>query len=140
MLSAISALSGMQAASLHLTASANNIANINSNGALPSLSRTAPNAPQPYQPVTVEQTSEPGANGSGGVTVATVRNASPGYMALYDPTASFANAQGMVAAPNVDPQNEMVNIATAKQDFVINAKVAHSIDNLVRKLFDLSDS
>lgn len=36
MLSAISALSGMQAASVQLTAAANNIANINSNGALPS--------------------------------------------------------------------------------------------------------
>jgi flagellar basal-body rod protein FlgC len=140
MLSAISALSGMQAASVRLTASANNIANINSNGALPSSTQAASSAPHPYQPVTVEQTSEPGADGVSGVTVASVRNTAPGYVSLYDPTASFANDQGMVAAPNVDLQNEMLNIARAKQDFTVNANVAKSIDNLVKKMFDLGDS
>jgi flagellar basal-body rod protein FlgC len=140
MLSAISALSGMQAASLRLTASANNLANINSNGALPSATQTASNAPQPYQPVHVEQTSETGADGVSGVTVARARNTAPGYISLYDPTASFADAQGMVAAPNVDLQNEITNIVQAKQEFVVNANVAKSIDNLVKKMFDLSDN
>lgn len=90
--------------------------------------------------MTVEQTSAPGPDGLGGVTVASVRNTAPGYISLYDPTASFANDQGMVAAPNVDLQQEMVNIAQAKQEFTINAKVTQSIDNLVKKLFDLGDS
>jgi flagellar basal-body rod protein FlgC len=136
MLSAISALSGMQAASTRLTASANNLANMNSNGALPSANAPA-DAPKPYQPVRVEQTSVEGAGGSGGVTVATVRNVTPGYVSMYDPTASYADSQGMVAAPNVNVENEMVNIAQAKAEFTLNANVAHSIDNLVKKLFDL---
>lgn len=136
MLSAISSLSGMQAASMRLTASANNLANINSNGALPS-ANAGPDAPKPYQPVRVEQTSEPGADGVGGVTVATVRNVAPGYVAMYDPTAPYADSQGMVAAPNVDLATEMVNITQAKAEFTLNANVAHSIDNLVKKMFDL---
>jgi flagellar basal-body rod protein FlgC len=126
----------MQAASTRLTASANNIANINSNGALPS-ANAGPDAPKPYQPVTVQQTSVEGSGGSGGVTVATVRNVSPGYVAMYDPTASYADSQGMVAAPNVDLAKEMVNISQASAEFTLNANVARSIDNLVKKMFDL---
>jgi flagellar basal-body rod protein FlgC len=136
MLSAISALSGMQAASLRLTATANNIANINSNGALPNSPQAAvPGAPQAYQPVRVDQSSGPG-----GVTVATVHNITPAYIPELDPTASYADSQGMVAAPNVDLTNEMVNLVSAKQDFTLNAKVAQSINDLVQKLFDLTDS
>lgn len=132
MLSAMSALSGMQAASLRLTASANNIANVNSNGALPSSGQAG--APQPYQPVQVEQT-----GGADGTTVATIRNVSPAYVAVSAPSASYANDQGMVAAPNVDLLTEMLNIMMAKQDFALNAKVAQSIDEMVKKLYDLGD-
>jgi flagellar basal-body rod protein FlgC len=135
MLSAISALSGMQAASLRMTATANNVANISSNGALPnSLQAASPNAPKAYQPVRVEQSSGP----SGG-TVATVRNVNPSYVPMFDPTAGYADSQGMVAAPNVDLANEMVNLVSAKQEFTANAKVAQSINDLVQKLFDLTD-
>ena len=135
MLSALSALSGMQAASVKLTATASNIANMNSNGALPSSGQAAASdAPQAYQPVRVEQTSA-----AGGATVAVVRNVSPAHVAMYDPTASYANDQGMVAAPNVDVLNEMLNLVTAEKDFALNAKVAQSIDDLVKKLYDLGD-
>ncbi len=125
-------LSGMQAASLQLTATANNIANMNSNGALPASGQTAA-TPQPYQPVQVEQT----AAGTNGGTIATVTNISPAFVAQYDPSASYANSQGLVATPNVDVLNQLLNISTAKADFSINATVFGAVNQMVKQLYDL---
>lgn len=129
-------LSGMQAASKRVTAAANNIANANSNGALPAADGSTPEGVQEaYQPVRVEQTS-----GEGGVTVATVRNISPSYVAAYAPDAPYANAQGLVATPNVSLENEMLNLVLAKADFSLNAITAETINEMVKKLYDLGDS
>lgn len=137
MLSTMSSLSGMQAASLRLTAAASNIANANSNGALPTPGQaTMSGAQQPYQPVQVEQSSVTGPDGTGG-TVATLRNVSPAYVAVSDPSASYANDQGMVAAPNVDMLTEILNMMLAEKDFELNAKVVQSVNDMVKKLYDL---
>lgn len=134
MLSTVSPLSGMKAASVRLSVAASNIANVNSNGAL----SNQVNAQQAYQPLWVEQTSVAGADGAN-ATQAIVREVSPGQVPAYDPTASYANEQGMVATPNVDILNEMLNLTLAKEDYILNAQVAQTINDLVQKLFDLSD-
>ncbi len=126
-------LSGMEAASLRLTASASNIANMSTDGALPVPGQPA-NTPVPYQPEQVQQT----ANGAAGGTTASVSNVSPAYVARYDPSASYANSQGTVAAPNVDVLNEMLNISTAKTDFSANLTVAESVNRMVKQLFELN--
>lgn len=139
MLSAVSPLSGMKAASVRLSVAASNIANMNSNGALPSSDQTTPsNAPKAYQPMQVEQTTVAGSDGAN-ATLAVARNVSPAEVPMYDPTASYANDQGMVATPNVDILNEMLNLTLAKNDYILNAKVAQTINDLVQKLFDLSE-
>jgi flagellar basal-body rod protein FlgC len=126
-------LSGMEAASVRLTASASNIANANSDGTLPAEDGSIPAGAQPaYQPVQIEQSSGPG-----GITVATVRNVSPSYVAAYDPEASYANEQGLVAKPNVGLENDMLNLVMAKADFSLNAVSLSDIDEMVKKLYDL---
>lgn len=139
MLAAIaSAISGMRAATLRLEASASNIANMGSEGALPSSSTAPAGAPRAYQPVRVEQTSVPGF-GAGGGTVATVRNASPAWLAAYDPDASFADANGMVAAPNVDLIGETLEQVAAEASFMANIKVLEAAQGMVKRLYELAD-
>ncbi len=128
-------LSGMQAASLQLTASADNIANINTDGPLPATASQGPGGKHAYQPVRVQQSSA----GPGGGTTATVTNVNPSFVARYDPSAAYANNQGQVAAPNVDVLNEVLNIATAKSGFAANANVADAVNRMVKQLFELND-
>jgi flagellar basal-body rod protein FlgC len=128
-----SALSAMQAATTKLNATASNIANMNSNGAVPAAGQ-ATGAPAAYQPVRVDQVSGPG-----GTTAAVVRDVSPSYVQAYDPSASYADAQGQVATPNVDILNELLNLTMAKNDFTLNAKVFQSFNDMVKKLYDILD-
>jgi flagellar basal-body rod protein FlgC len=83
------AASGMATASASLTASASNIANM-----------------QTVEPVPA----------SGGVTTAP-SSALPNFSLAYDPSAPFANLQGMVATPNVDPVAETVNQMSASEAY-----------------------
>ena len=125
-------LSGMQASTLRLNAAASNIANMNSDGALPAPGQASA-SPQAYQPVQVQQTSA----GATGGTAASVSNVNPSSVTKYDPSASYANNKGQVATPNVDVLNEILNIATSKAGFTANAKVADAVNQMVKQLFDL---
>ncbi len=124
-------LSGMQAPSVRLNAAANNIANMNSNGALPAAGQTSA-TPQAYQPVQVQQTAA-----AGGGTTASVNNVSPSFAAQYDPSASYANSQGLVATPNVDLLNQILDISVAKTDFTANTNVADAVNRMVKQTFEL---
>ncbi len=127
------ALSGMQAASLRLEAAARNIANAANEGALPNATGVA--SPRTaYQPVTVEQTALP----NGGVA-ATLRKISPGFVTALQASSSQADANGMVAMPNVDMATEATNLLTAKQAFAANAQVLRVTDEMLRNLFDVLD-
>jgi flagellar basal-body rod protein FlgC len=125
-----SAISAMQAATARMNASASNIANANSNGAIPAAGQNA-GTPAAYQPVRAEQVS-----GAGGTTNVVLRNVSPPYIQVYDPSASYADAQGQVATPNVDILNELLNLTMAKNDFALNANVFESFNDMVKKLYD----
>ena len=124
------ALSGLSASAMRLEAVANNIANKDSRGGLPSAG--AEIAQQPYKPVQVESASL----ASGGVS-AGLRSTTPAYLAVYDPQASYADGQGLAGAPNVDPLRETTNGIEASASFKANAKTVQAIDDLVRKLYDL---
>jgi flagellar basal-body rod protein FlgC len=104
-------LSGLEAASLRLDVAANNIANAQSAGALPG----AP-GPAPYTPMQVLQSD------SGSGTVATTVPVAPAYVATSDPQSPDANAQGLVAMPNVDLTQEIVELVAARQSFAANLK------------------
>lgn len=123
MIAAISAATyGMNAAVRRLEASAANVANARS-------SSTA------YQPVRVEQV----APISFGGPVAAVRAVSPVWRAAYDPAATFSDDDGMVAEPNVDLAGEAVEQATAEIAFRANPKTFETMQDMVKRLFELAD-
>lgn len=62
---------------------------------------------------------------------------SPSYTAQSDPSAAFANQDGLVAAPNVDLASEFVQMATAKYSFIANAKVIQAYSETTDALFDI---
>ncbi|QAU47975.1 flagellar biosynthesis protein FlgC [Bradyrhizobium guangzhouense] len=127
------ATSGLSAASLRANAAASNIANVRTTGPLPTSSgsstsgsggssSTSSTYPAAYVPLRVDQVSQSSGSAPGG-TVATLSTVSPSYTAQSDPSAPFANQDGLVAAPNVDLADQFVQLATAKYSFMANAKV-----------------
>ena len=128
-------LSGMAAATARLNVSAQNVANSLTSGALPDAPAFKAGAPTPYQPQQLVQFSL-GADQGGGVT--TRVETQPGAVETgYDPTASYANAQGMVAMPNVDPAVELVNQMQALQQFKANLKVFETSNDMLKAALNL---
>jgi flagellar basal-body rod protein FlgC len=134
-ISAVSiAVSGMQAARARLQASAANVANIASTGAVPgSGSSTAKSV---YQPVSVNQYANAAGNQPGGVAFTVSRNAG-GYVQTYDPTSPDANSAGMVAMPNIDLAAEMINVIDAKAEYAASAKIVRAADDMQKAAIDL---
>jgi flagellar basal-body rod protein FlgC len=127
------ALSGMNAAARRLEVSASNVANVMSTGALPNADGSLPaGAPQAYAPLELVQTAS-----AGGGTQTTVTTAKPSTIAVYDPQASFANQDGLVAAPNVDLSQELVGQMIASYSFAANAKVMKADDNMTKSLLNI---
>ncbi len=126
------ATSGLQAAETRLQVSANNVANANSDGPLPSASSAIQSQyPPAYAPQQVSQI----ATANGG-TQAVVSNVRPGSQAAYDPTAPYANSGGLVAAPNIDLANEAIQQQLAQVSFASNAKVASVYSQMMQTLLD----
>jgi flagellar basal-body rod protein FlgC len=125
------ASSGLAAASLRLQVSASNVANSQSNGPLPG-SPNAAKFPPAYVPQRVDQVA-----GAGGGTVATATAVPSGTVPQFDPTAPYANQDGLVASPNVDPVNEALQQITARFDFSSNAKVIGVESEMMKTLLDI---
>ena len=112
---------------------ASNVANVMSTGALPNADGSLPaGAPQAYAPLELVQTAS-----AGGGTQTTVTTAKPSTIAVYDPQASFANQDGLVAAPNVDLSQELVGQMIASYSFAANAKVMKADDNMTKSLLNI---
>jgi flagellar basal-body rod protein FlgC len=110
------AASGMGAESQRLTAVASNIANANSMAG-------ADGQPYRAREVVFQAVPVPGgdagaaATGMAGVKVAAVVESDEPPKQSYDPSSSFADANGYVQMPNVDTVEEMVNMISAQQDY-----------------------
>jgi flagellar basal-body rod protein FlgC len=149
------ATSGLSAASLRLDVAANNIANVLTTGPLPAAggsgasgggagnsnnnaggSNNNSNFPAAFVPLRVNQVDQTNGSTPGG-TVATVSTVSPSFVAQSDPSAPFANQDGLVAAPNVDLANEFVQLLIARTSFAANAKVIQAFNNTTKSLLDI---
>lgn len=138
------ATSGLSAASLRVNVAANNIANVRTTGPLPASgasagagsSSTSSAYPAAYVPLRVDQVDQSSGSTPGG-TIATVSTVSPSYTAQSDPSAPYANQDGLVAAPNVDLASEFVQLATAKYSFIANAKVIQAYSEATESLLDI---
>lgn len=120
------AASGMAANAAWLDAIASNVANARNESPLPPAgsSKSAASGPA-YQPVAVNMN----ASASGGVS-ATVAPVAPSHIAVYDPPAPFANAQGLVAVSNVDLATAVVDQTTALQSYRANAAVLTTAEQM----------
>ena len=121
------AASGLQAASLRLDAAASNI--VNSNDTAPA------GAGGTYQPVFVSQSPVQG----GGVS-ASLQPVTPSSLLAYNPTAPYANMQGMVSQPNVDMQTEIVNMKEASNDFRAGLLAYKASSEMFKALLDATAS
>jgi flagellar basal-body rod protein FlgC len=128
------ATSGMAAATRRLEVSASNVANAMSDGPLPSAgAAVVANYPAAYTPLRVDQVET-----SDGGTTAVVSKESPGTVRTYDPGAPYADANGMVASPEVDLTNEAVQQVIARYTFSANAQVVRTYQQMMKSLLDIS--
>ncbi len=120
------ALSGINTATRRLETSASNIANYRSNGAL-----AEGGEPAVYAPLEVQLA----AQASGGVSASIAPSARAALLA-YDPQASFADARGYVAAPDVDLVRETMELAMASYELAANLAVIRTADDMTRAVLD----
>lgn len=123
------ALTGLMAQKTRLDATASNIANADTEGALPT-----PQAPATtvYKPLQVGFSTQ----AEGGVT-ATVTANEQGFSPVSNPGSPYANAEGLVAAPNVDLNQEMVNLIEARLAFKGNIQTVKAADKMMGDLLDI---
>lgn len=123
------ALSGLNAQKQRVAAVASNIANATTVGRVPT---TEDPATTVYKPVSVSLT----ALQAGGVA-AQVTESPEGHSVIYDPSSFYANAEGLVAAPNVDLAEQLVDLLVSKSLFKANAAVIKTQDELNDSLLDI---
>jgi|SRR5689334_11385254 flagellar basal-body rod protein FlgC len=126
------AVSGLSVASLRLQVAAGNIANALSDGPLPGTPNPE-NFPPAYSVLRVNQSDL-----VGGGTTATVTAVTPTTVSSYDPTAAFADTDGMVARPNVDLASEFVQLLIARYTFAANARVIRADAQMSTALLNIS--
>ncbi len=127
------AASGLAAAVQRLQVSANNVANANSDGPLPSASAADQSQyPTAYVAQQVDQVATPD-----GGTSTVVSDAQPGTVTAYDPTAPYADPNGQVAAPNIDIANEVVQQAIASYEFTANTDVMSADQQMMQALLNI---
>lgn len=130
------ALSGLNAQKLRLNATASNVANVSSGGAVPGSAEEAAGAVTVYRPLQVNMTSQTLPDGQGAGVFANVTEIKDGFSLSYDPDAPGANAQGFVAVPNVDLAQEAVNLIETKALFKANAAVIRTQEEMLGNLLD----
>jgi flagellar basal-body rod protein FlgC len=123
LLDAIS-MTGLNAAQTQLQVSASNVANMDDTAPLPG---SGVAGPKPFTPTRVETVSL----GSGGVQ-AQLSVADPPSFAAYAPDNPYADGQGMVAMPNMDPVREMVGRMQALQQYKASAALIAAHDKMQR--------
>jgi flagellar basal-body rod protein FlgC len=126
------ALTGMNNATLRIATAANNIANASTVGQLPSA--TNPDATS-YVPQDVVNVSQDSGNTSLGVSSTTAAR-QPSYTTESDPSSPDANAQGLVAAPNVDITDEVVSMQMAETAYRASADIVKTVSDNEKKLID----
>lgn len=114
-----SAIAGMNAAATRFSNAVTNIVNASSTGRLPNSSEEKATS---YQPTDVITLSNNVGRHHLGVTTTTVLRDHP-YIVARDETSPHANAEGLIAAPNVDITKEIVDTMMAELAYKANAKV-----------------
>lgn len=120
------ALSGLNLNAKRVGVSANNVANMTTSG-------PADNPGAAYQPQRVQAVSA----GEGGGVNAVVQNTDPATFPAYSPNDANANAEGMVAMPNVNLEAEMVEQMMAVTGYKANAAAIKTLAAMDKALLDI---
>lgn len=127
------AVSGMTAATRRVDASASNVANVRTLGAVPGSTAAASTAaPKAHDALAVSQSAMPG----GGV-VSSIGTSAPSWIQEYAPDLSFADGNGMVAAPNVDLATETVNQIVASRAYQAGVRTVETVDEMAREAINM---
>lgn len=117
--------SALSAQSARLNAVASNLANADS---------VAGSNGQPYRAKQVIFAATPiGGEGGQGVRVTQVVESAAPLRMNFEPNNPFANEQGYVSMPNVNPVEEMVNMISASRSYQTNAEVMNTSKSLLLK-------
>lgn len=121
-------LSGMNAASLRASASANNIANARSTTKLED-GKVQNQVYVPQDVISVNQ--------QNGGTLATVIASDKPPLKVYEPGHVDADVNGVVEMPNVDLAEELVNMEQAAADYKANLKALEAYKSTQQSLLDI---
>jgi len=113
------AVSGMNAAITRFSNAVSNIVNVSSTGKLPT---AAGEKATSYRPTDVVSLSNSVGDNNLGVRSQVVAR-DPAYNPAYDPRSPDANAEGLIAEPNVDLTKEIVDTMMAELAYKASAKV-----------------
>ena len=126
------ALSGMRDSVLRISNAVTNIVNASSTSRVPSTTSEQTTNFQPQDVVTLSQ--EGGDQALGVRSVLTPRD--PAYRIVAGGSSTFANEQGLIAAPNVDLASEIVATKLAELTYSANAAVIKAAKENDEKLLD----
>jgi len=123
--------SGLFAQRTRLDVIANNIANATT-------TRTPNGGPYKRQDVVFRQRLEESeAGGNGGVEVEAVVESNEPAKMVYDPGHPDAGPDGMVAMPNVNPVQEMVDMISATRAYEANVQAINAARTMASKALDI---
>ena len=128
------ARSGLLANVIDIVGSAQNVANARTRGATEARQAVDPNAAGPYPPNAAQRQSGP----LTGVQTNLVAF-NPASFQVYAPQDTRADADGLIASPNVDLPTEAVRQRTAAQAYEANAAVIRVADDMAGALLGTVD-
>lgn len=133
MMNAISiALSGLQAATKRLSASASNIANLQTVGSLEE------GGQKPYSSLTTTQSAQ-NVNGQGSGVTANIAPKNTPFVPAYSPDSPFANEDGLIGVPNTDLAEEAVYLNLAETTYKAGLKTIETQKELDEELLSILD-
>ena len=77
------------------------------------------------------------ASASGGVTVKAIVSDTAQPVMRYDPSHPDANADGMVAYPNINPVLEMTDLMSASRAYQMNASAVQAAKQMIQQSIEL---
>lgn len=106
-------LTGLVASSKKANVAAVNIANASTVGSM--------DAASPFQAYSAQTTQDVSVGDTGGVQTI-VLNRNPPFVPSYNPDSPFANEQGLVNAPNVNVDEEMITLKQSELSYKANVE------------------
>lgn len=126
------ALSGLEAATKKINASASNITNLQTVGSIEDSSRA------PYDPLTTKQTAQSVGGGGTGVN-SEVISTGRAFVPSFDPDSPFANAEGIIGVPNINLAEEAVNLILAELNYKANIETLKTASEMSDELLNIFD-